>query len=103
MATNVGTARPFRADWRLGRFTTWLTTTDHKRIGILYIWTCLGFFALGGVLALLIRSQLMKPNEHFLTGSSDRPSRVRCSARVRARFLASRADAPASTSAAWPE
>ena len=33
----------------------WLTTVDHKRIGILYIWTSLVFFALGGILALLIR------------------------------------------------
>ena len=54
---------PYRADWRRGRFTSWLTTVDHKRIGILYIWTALVFFALGGLLALLIRTQLATPNE----------------------------------------
>jgi cytochrome c oxidase subunit 1 len=60
----------FRTDWRRGRFTTWLTTVDHKQIGILYIWTALVFFALGGLLALLIRSQLMQPHEHFMTKNS---------------------------------
>jgi cytochrome c oxidase subunit I len=56
VAVNTDTVQPFRADWRRGRVTSWLTTVDHKRIGILYIWTCLLFFALGGMLALLIRS-----------------------------------------------
>ena len=55
MAVNVETTRPYRADWRRGKVASWLTTVDHKRIGILYICTSLVFFALGGVLALLIR------------------------------------------------
>src|SRR5215208_476153 len=38
---------------------SWVTTTDHKRIGILYVATSLVFFVLGGVLALLIRTQLI--------------------------------------------
>ena len=33
----------------------WLTTTDHKRIGIMYFFTALAFFGAGGVEALLIR------------------------------------------------
>src|SRR5579862_1684882 len=70
MAVNVEAARPYRADWRNGKVTSWLTTVDHKRIGILYIWTSLVFFALGGFLALLIRTQLATPNEHFLTKNS---------------------------------
>ena len=37
----------------------WLTTVDHKRIGILYFFTALAFFAAGGVEALLIRTQLV--------------------------------------------
>jgi cytochrome c oxidase subunit 1 len=44
--------------WYEGRFASWFTTTDHKRIGILYIATSLAFFLAGGVLALLIRAQL---------------------------------------------
>jgi cytochrome c oxidase subunit 1 len=70
VAVNVEAAQPYRSDWRNGRVTSWLTTVDHKRIGILYIWTALIFFALGGFLALLIRTQLATPNEHFLTKSS---------------------------------
>src|SRR6478752_5471297 len=67
MAVNVEDVRPYRADWRSGKFTSWLTTVDHKRIGILYIWTALVFFLIGGVMALLIRTQLATPNEHILT------------------------------------
>ena len=40
---------------------SWLTTTDHKRIGLLYFWTALGFFLIGGLEALVIRAQLAKP------------------------------------------
>ncbi len=70
MAVDVESVQPFRADWQQGRFASWLTTVDHKRIGILYIWTALVFFAVGGIMALLIRSQLAAPNEHFLTKDS---------------------------------
>jgi cytochrome c oxidase subunit 1 len=44
--------------WYEGRVASWITTTDHKRIGILYIATSLAFFLAGGVLALIIRTQL---------------------------------------------
>jgi cytochrome c oxidase subunit I len=57
-------------DWRRGRVTSWLTTTDHKRIGILYIATSLVFFGAGGILALLMRAQLATPNEHVVTRNS---------------------------------
>jgi cytochrome c oxidase subunit I len=40
----------------------WLTTTDHKRIGILYLATTFLFFILGGVEALVMRVQLAQPN-----------------------------------------
>ena len=60
-------AEPYRADWRRGRVTAWITTVDHKRIGILYIGTSLVFFAAGGLLALLMRAQLATPDEHFVT------------------------------------
>jgi cytochrome c oxidase subunit I len=45
--------------WMRGRVTSWLTTTDHKRIGILYVSTSLLFLVAGGILALLIRTQLI--------------------------------------------
>jgi cytochrome c oxidase subunit 1 len=60
----------YPVDWKQGGAASWLTTVDHKRIGILYICTALVFFAVGGVLALLMRAQLATPNEHFLTKSS---------------------------------
>jgi cytochrome c oxidase subunit 1 len=53
-----------------GRLSSWLTTVDHKRIGILYIATSLLFMLLGGILALLMRAQLATPNEHLVTKSS---------------------------------
>ena len=60
-------AETYRADWRRGRITGWVTTVDHKRIGLLYIGTALVFFAAGGILALLMRAQLAQANEHFVT------------------------------------
>jgi cytochrome c oxidase subunit I len=70
VALNVESVRPYRADWRRGKVTSWLTTVDHKRIGILYICTALVFFAIGGILALMMRTQLATPNEHLLTKDS---------------------------------
>jgi len=45
----------------------WLTTTDHKRIGLLYFFTTLVFFGAGGVEALLMRTQLSQANEKVLS------------------------------------
>jgi cytochrome c oxidase subunit I+III len=45
----------------------WLTTTDHKRIGLLYFFTTLAFFGAGGVEALLMRTQLSQPDEKVLS------------------------------------
>jgi cytochrome c oxidase subunit I len=67
VAVDARRVRPYRSDWRRGRVASWITTVDHKRIGILYIATSLVFFVLGGLLALLIRAQLATPNEDFIT------------------------------------
>jgi len=45
---------------------SWLTTTDHKKIGILYLCTTFLFFILGGVEALLMRLQLASPDGSIL-------------------------------------
>jgi cytochrome c oxidase subunit I+III len=73
----MATAAPSLAAERLDRLSRiwrersglvgWLTTTDHKRIGILYFFTALAFFAAGGVEALLIRTQLAAPDQHVLS------------------------------------
>ena len=44
----------------------WLTTTDHKRIGIMYFVATFIFFILGGVEALLMRLQLAQPDSTLL-------------------------------------
>ncbi|MFZ5825063.1 MAG: cytochrome c oxidase subunit I [Bacillota bacterium] len=41
---------------------SWIITVDHKRIGIMYWWTALFLFLVGGTEALLVRVQLMYPN-----------------------------------------
>jgi cytochrome c oxidase subunit 1 len=67
MAARATAVEPYRPDWRRGRVASWLTTTDHKRIGILYIATSLAFFAAGGILALLMRAQLAQADQDFIT------------------------------------
>jgi len=44
----------------------WLTTTNHKRIGVLYIITAVFFLIVAGSLGMLMRVQLAAPNENFL-------------------------------------
>ena len=44
-----------------GGIVDYLTTVDHKKIGILYIFTSFGIFLVGGVLALLVRMELAQP------------------------------------------
>ena len=45
----------------------WLTTTDHKKIGILYLANSILMFLLGGVFALVVRLELAQPGLQFLT------------------------------------
>jgi cytochrome c oxidase subunit 1 len=54
--------RPSRARWL-----SWVATTDHKRIGILYMVAAFVFFMIGGTEALLMRIQLGAPENTFLT------------------------------------
>jgi cytochrome c oxidase subunit 1 len=58
----LDTVRVAGSGWR-----GWVTTTDHKRIGILYLVATFVFFVLGGTEALLLRLQLGGPNNTFLT------------------------------------
>jgi cytochrome c oxidase subunit I len=54
----VGYQRPAILDW--------LTTVDHKKLGILYLYTTMFFFAVGGILALLVRTQLAVADSSFV-------------------------------------
>ncbi|MCK0519477.1 cytochrome c oxidase subunit I [Williamsia sp. DF01-3] len=44
-----------------------LTTTDHKMLGIMYLVACFAFFLIGGLMALLMRSELTVPGLQFLS------------------------------------
>jgi cytochrome c oxidase subunit 1 len=48
----------------------WLTTTDHKKIGILYTISSFIFLGVGGSLALFVRAELAQPGLQFLTEST---------------------------------
>jgi cytochrome c oxidase subunit 1 len=52
--------------WQRGRFASWLVSVDHKRIGILYLVTSGVFFLAGGIMALLIRTQLAQADMGFI-------------------------------------
>ncbi|WP_035805868.1 aa3-type cytochrome oxidase subunit I [Kitasatospora mediocidica] len=57
-----------RAAVRQGRTVLrWVTSTDHKMIGNLYLATSFGFFLVGGVLAMLMRAELMRPGLQFVS------------------------------------
>jgi cytochrome c oxidase subunit 1 len=48
-------------------FVSWITTTDHKKIGNLYFVTTFVWFLIGGLLALFLRAELFKPGLQFLS------------------------------------
>ncbi|MEY9967798.1 cytochrome c oxidase subunit 1 [Streptacidiphilus sp. MAP12-16] len=49
------------------RVLRWVTSTDHKVIGNLYLVTSFGFFLLGGAMAMLMRAELARPGLQFVT------------------------------------
>ena len=51
-------------------FWGWLATVDHKKIGILYGISAFVFFLVGGVEALIIRTQLARPNGHVVSSQA---------------------------------
>ncbi|MCX7624412.1 MAG: cytochrome c oxidase subunit I [Thermomicrobium sp.] len=55
-----------QAGYRRSALVEWLTTVDHKKIGILYYWTSIVYLLLAGFLALLMRIQLAQPDMNFL-------------------------------------
>jgi cytochrome c oxidase subunit 1 len=45
---------------------SWVATVDHKRLGLMYIISALLFFVVAGIMAAVIRLQLMFPNNHVV-------------------------------------
>ena len=62
------TTRAITAPRQTKRWIDWVTTTDHKKIGIMYLVTTFVFFMLGGIEALMMRLQLSEPNNTLLGG-----------------------------------
>ncbi len=48
-------------------FLSWAFTLDHKRIGVMYLISTLGFFLLGGILAMVVRTELLTPEPTVVT------------------------------------
>jgi cytochrome c oxidase subunit I len=66
-AEQIPQPRPERQE-RLGRtIVKWITSTDHKTIGYMYLITSMVFFSLAGVMALAIRAELARPGLQFLS------------------------------------
>jgi cytochrome c oxidase subunit 1 len=65
MATTAPALTPAASGYRSGLY-EWLTTTDHKKIGILYVTNSFIFFFLGGLLALGVRTELAQPGLQYL-------------------------------------
>jgi cytochrome c oxidase subunit 1 len=61
------TAQPKEKHLWLEHVHDWVTTVDHKKIGIMYIVYSLFFLLVAGVMAILIRIQLAVPNNHFVS------------------------------------
>lgn len=49
---------------------SWLLTTDHKRIALLYLWTLIFFFTIGSVAAALMRIELLTPQGDLVTSET---------------------------------
>jgi cytochrome c oxidase subunit 1 len=66
-AAGTTTAAPRKAPRSKGRMVVnWITSTDHKTIGYLYLVSSFMFFCAGGVMALLIRAELFQPGMQVL-------------------------------------
>ena len=63
-APHAATARPATGLW------SWVTTVDHKRIGIMYLYTTFFFFAVGELMALAIRLQLEHANNQVVSAEA---------------------------------
>jgi cytochrome c oxidase subunit I len=67
VTTTVEVIREQPEERQRGGLLDWLTTTNHKKIGVLYIITTFFFFGVGGIEAMLMRTELMRPGIQFLS------------------------------------
>src|SRR5436853_1604289 len=50
--------------------TSWLLTTDHKRIGLLYLYSILVYFAIAAIAAAMMRMELITPEGDMVTSET---------------------------------
>ena len=67
MATTALT--PVASAYRSGLY-AWLTTTDHKKIGIMYLINSFVFFFIAGLMVLVVRAELAQPGLQFVDDST---------------------------------
>lgn len=70
MTTATSTPRLLRRPSAKTGIWSWVTTVDHKRVGILYGYTAFAFFILGGLEALAIRTQLARPENQVVNADT---------------------------------
>ena len=68
MATTTLTP-PAAATYRSGLY-SWLTTTDHKKIGIMYLINSFVFFFIAGIMVLIVRAELAQPGLQFVNDAT---------------------------------
>ena len=66
-AARRAVARAARTERKGSVLAGWLSSTDHKIIGHMYLITSFVYFLLAGIMALLIRIQLLSPTSDFLS------------------------------------
>ena len=49
---------------------SWLITVDHKRIGMMYLAATLFFFLIAGTLAIALRTELLTPEQDYMTAQT---------------------------------
>ena len=69
--TRVGTAPPhLNYLTENNTLKAWLTTVDHKRLGLMYLGAVMSFFFIAGALALLLRLELLTPKQDFMDSAT---------------------------------
>lgn len=66
-ALHTAPAIPYEQSDESSGLLAWVSTVDHKKIGILYLLTALMYFCVAGIEATLMRIQLMYPRNDFLS------------------------------------
>ncbi len=70
MSDATATGAPARTIFSIKEYrglASWFGTVDHKQIGLMYMATSLVFFVIGAFFALAMRTQLIRPENHFLS------------------------------------